>query len=142
LNSDEIISNSPEETQAIAKSLVESSPDLCAVALHGELGAGKTCFVQGIAAALDINEPITSPTFTIINEYDGTRKLQHMDLYRLSSSDEVLALGFEDYLSGNGIIAIEWPDRAEELLPAETVHVYLKAMDQPDCRSITIRSKK
>ena len=70
------------------------------------------------APALEIFEPVTSPTFTIINEYSGVRPLVHMDLYRLSDPDEVLALGFEEYLATDAVIAIEWPDRADELLPS------------------------
>lgn len=141
MNSKDIVSNSPEETRDIAVFLLRNSPDISVIALHGELGAGKTCFVQGIASALNINEPVTSPTFTIVNEYNGSRKLVHMDLYRLSSPDEVLSLGFEEYLSDNAIIAIEWPDRADELLPDSTVHIYLKTIEDHDGRSIVIRSK-
>ena len=82
-----IISHSVEDTWNIARSLIDQLPDRAVLALHGELGSGKTCFVQGLAAALDISQAITSPTFTIVNEYSGTRPLYHIDLYRLNSPD-------------------------------------------------------
>ncbi|OVE76369.1 tRNA (adenosine(37)-N6)-threonylcarbamoyltransferase complex ATPase subunit type 1 TsaE [bacterium E08(2017)] len=135
----DIITNTPEETQKVAEALVSNNPDITVMALHGDLGAGKTCFVQGVAAALDINEPITSPTFTIVNEYSGSRGLVHIDLYRMQSPDEVIALGFEEFLSSGSLLAIEWPDRAEELLPEGTVHVHFTTNDKPNQRTIEIR---
>jgi len=81
------------------------------VAIRGDLGAGKTCFVKGIAQGLGIAEHITSPTFTLIHEYrGGTLPLFHVDLYRLKSADEVFQIGLEDYLDGEGVTAIEWPE--------------------------------
>ncbi|MBL7115081.1 MAG: tRNA (adenosine(37)-N6)-threonylcarbamoyltransferase complex ATPase subunit type 1 TsaE [Kiritimatiellae bacterium] len=122
--------STPEATQEIAQTLGMNMPRGTILALHGPLGAGKTCFVKGLASAQEISHPITSPTFTIINEYQGRMPLYHIDLYRLSGPDEALALGLEDYLFGDGITAIEWPDRAGDLLPVEsTIHVELI---QPD----------
>jgi tRNA threonylcarbamoyladenosine biosynthesis protein TsaE len=133
------ISSSVEETQKIAFNLINDYPEFKVYALHGDLGAGKTALTSGIACALKINQPIKSPTFTIINEYvGGSLPLYHIDLYRLNSPDEALMLGFEDYLESGGVTVVEWPERAEELFPQDTVHVTLKALDDPNCREITI----
>ena len=137
----ETISNSVDETWAIAKALVDELPQRVVLALHGDLGAGKTCFVQGIALALGINQPVTSPTFTIVNEYHGDRYLCHIDLYRLSGADEVLALGFDEYLEAEGIVAVEWPERAEEIFPDDIINISIKSMGRSDVRSIIIRKK-
>ena len=132
-------SRSPEETWAIAAALVRELPARAVIALHGDLGAGKTCFVQGLARALGITEPVTSPTFTIMNEFHGERYLCHIDLYRLGGPDEVLALGFDEYLEADGIVAIEWPERAADILPAHTINVQLAVDDDtPDARMIEV----
>ena len=108
------------------------------MALHGDLGGGKTCFVRGLARALGINQAVTSPTFTIVNEYRGRRPLYHIDLYRLNGSEEVLSLGFEEYLEANGVIAVEWAERAEGLIPADAIHIHFEALPDPDHRRITV----
>jgi len=131
-----ITSNSIEDTHALAAEIVNGSEGRLVLALHGQLGAGKTCFVQGLAAALGIERPVTSPTFIIINEYPGERPLYHIDLYRINSPDEALTLGLDDYLDSNGITAIEWAERADELLPPDAVHIHFKTLDQPDSREI------
>lgn len=135
------ISRSPEETRRIARELLGGQSRRALLALHGELGAGKTCFVQGLAAALGIADAVTSPTFTIVNEYRGRLPLYHIDLYRLSGPDELFALGLDEYLEAEAVIAIEWAERAEELLPPDTVDVFLRNLDAPDRREITIRGR-
>lgn len=116
---------SPEETWAVAEKIAAQLPARAILALHGELGAGKTCFVQGLARALGIHRPITSPTFTLVQEYRlAARRLVHIDLYRIASPDELLHLGFEDYLLEDGVVAIEWAERAGDLLPPDTRHLY------------------
>ncbi len=136
----ERVTTGPEETWQLAGELLRHLPPRQAViALHGDLGSGKTCFVQGLALALGIRVPVTSPTFTVINEYPGGRPLYHIDLYRLHGPDEVLALGFEDYIESEGITAVEWPERAGDLLPPNTVQVHLTNLDRPDERLIVIR---
>jgi tRNA threonylcarbamoyladenosine biosynthesis protein TsaE len=121
--------HSPEETQAVAAAFALRLRAGCILALHGTLGAGKTCFVKGLAQALGVRLPVTSPTFTIVNEYCGSVPLYHIDLYRISGPDEALALGLEEYIFGDGITAIEWPDRAGDLLPDDrTIQV---ALSQP-----------
>ena len=137
----EVISNSVDDTWAIAEALVKKLPARAVLALHGDLGAGKTCFVQGIALALGIRAPVTSPTFTIVNEYHGDRYLCHIDLYRLSGADEVLALGFDEYLEAEGIVAVEWSERAEEVFPADAIHIDIKSTSLSDVRRIIIRKK-
>ena len=133
------IAATPEETWAIAARIAELLEPGSVIALHGELGAGKTCFVQGLGYALGIRRPMTSPTFTITNEYEiPSGKLIHMDLYRLTSPDELLAMGFEEDLREGSIIAIEWPDRAGELLPENTIHVRISLTDSDQARKISI----
>ncbi|MBT3295100.1 MAG: tRNA (adenosine(37)-N6)-threonylcarbamoyltransferase complex ATPase subunit type 1 TsaE [Verrucomicrobia bacterium] len=134
----EFISHSPEETHALAAELLKSLPARAVIALHGDLGSGKTCFVQGLAEALGVTEPVTSPTFTLVNEYMGTRALTHVDLYRLSDPDEALAMGFEELVESDGITAVEWAERAEELLPAETLHLRFKTPEDGTTRVISI----
>ena len=132
------VSRSPDETWEIARALLQTLPARAVIALHGELGSGKTCFVQGLAAALGVPQAVTSPTFTIVNEYRGTRRLFHIDLYRLTAVDEVLALGFEEYFEREGVTAIEWAERAEAVLPPCTIHVRLETAAVPDERRITV----
>jgi tRNA threonylcarbamoyladenosine biosynthesis protein TsaE len=108
------------------------------MALHGDLGAGKTCFIQGFAAALGIDEPVTSPTYTLIGEYEGRMPLHHIDLYRLSGPAEALGLGLEEYFDINGITAIEWAERAEGLLPADLLHIEIRADAHTGTRTFRI----
>jgi tRNA threonylcarbamoyladenosine biosynthesis protein TsaE len=128
----------PEETWGVAEQLAAGLPVRAVLALHGELGAGKTCFVQGLARALGILRPITSPTFTLVQEYRGSRRLVHMDLYRIGSPDELLHLGFEDYLQEDGVLAIEWAERAGDLLPPDTRHLYFALQADQGCHTIRI----
>ena len=133
----EYTSNSPEETQEIASELAKETAGRAVVALHGELGTGKTCFVHGIARELQIKKTITSPTFTVINEYTGKHPLYHMDLYRITNPDELISLGLDDYFDFDGITVIEWAERAGSLLPKNTIHIYFKVLDNPDSREIS-----
>jgi tRNA threonylcarbamoyladenosine biosynthesis protein TsaE len=133
------LSDSPEQTQAIAAQLVGQLPDRAVVALHGDLGAGKTCFVKGMAIALGIRDPVSSPTYTLIREYQGERPLFHADLYRLAGGADLASVGLEEYLDmPRGITAIEWPERAGDLIPADATHVTLELGDQPEQRRIRI----
>lgn len=145
---DEItISRKPEETRALAGKLVKlfekrlhSGSMSVVLALHGNLGSGKTCFVQGLALALDIRQAVTSPTFTIVNEYRGRLPLYHIDLYRLNSAEESFGFGFEEYLEAKGIVAVEWAERAENLIPGHAVHIDFETMPDAEERKITIRN--
>ena len=130
--------NSPEETWELASELAGELPAGTVVALHGDLGAGKTCFIQGLAAALEIDEPITSPTYTLISEYEGLMPLHHIDLYRLSGPVEALGLGLEEYFDAHGITAIEWAERAEGLLPPDPLHIRIEADEHTGTRTFHI----
>ncbi len=113
----QFISNSVAETEQIGAQLADNLPGGSVVAFTGDLGAGKTAFVRGMAQGLGIKERITSPTFTIVNEYEeGLRPLFHFDLYRLEDADELFDIGWEDYLARNGICAVEWSERAPDAM--------------------------
>ncbi|MCS6770500.1 MAG: tRNA (adenosine(37)-N6)-threonylcarbamoyltransferase complex ATPase subunit type 1 TsaE [Kiritimatiellae bacterium] len=134
------VSFSAKETRSIAAGLARRLGPGAVIALHGELGSGKTCFVQGLAEGLGCAAAVTSPTFTLLHEYRGGRlPLYHADLYRIQSPEEFLKAGLMDYLEGDGVIAIEWADRIAELLPAATLHVRLAMGAKPDERIIEIR---
>lgn len=133
-------SNSVKETHKLARHLLKQLPGAQILALHGDLGSGKTCFVQGLAAALGVDRPVTSPTFTLIHEYQGSRPLVHVDLYRLRDSLDALMLGLEEYFESDGITAIEWADRARELFPPRAIHISFETLSSPHSRRITIQS--
>lgn len=133
------ISKSVDETWRIAAELGRGLGPGAVLALHGQLGSGKTCFVQGLAAALGIKQPVTSPTFKLVNEYQGTLPLYHLDLYRLNGEEESFSMGIEDYLFGEGITAIEWADRIPDLLPDSTIHITFQILEDQNSRKIDIR---
>lgn len=113
------------------------------IALSGELGAGKTTLMQGVAAALGVTQPVTSPTFALVLEYPlpGGRRFVHMDLYRLQGPEDLEAIGFEEYLASDAIIAIEWAERAGGLLPDATLFVNIRiADDTRETRQITLKN--
>jgi len=125
------ISHSAEETIAFGRQLAGSLRVGDVLALTGDLGAGKTCLVKGLAAGLNITHAVTSPTFTLIHEYRGGRlPLAHIDLYRLATASEAVNIGIEEYLSGAGVTVIEWAERIESLLPAQTKRIRLTALDE------------
>ena len=110
------------------------------VCLEGDLGAGKTTFTQGLAAALGAKRAVTSPTFCLVVEHPTEKfLLVHMDLYRLHDADDVLTIGWEDYLARNAVLFVEWPDRAGDLIPAAARHVVFTLGDAPDSRTIAFR---
>ena len=131
-----IISHSPAETFAHGRSLAETLRAGDVLALDGELGAGKTHFVKGIAAGLGCTGDVTSPTFTLVHEYTGGRlPLFHFDFYRLESEDETLRIGLDDYLGAGGILVIEWAGKFPALLPSATRWFHLRA-GEGDVREI------
>ncbi len=107
------------------------------IALHGELGSGKTTFVKGLAAALGVPDLVTSPSFSLVNEYEGRVQLFHVDLYRLQGPQEVELLDLETILAAGGITVIEWADRGEDLLPEGTLHITVQLQDDLT-RTITL----
>ena len=119
------ITNSPEETEAVAFSLAGKLSAGSVIAYCGDLGAGKTAFTRGLARGLGIREPVTSPTYTIVNEYlSGRLPLFHFDMYRLRSADDLFDIGWEDYLDRGGICAVEWSENvAEAMTGAITVRI-------------------
>ena len=113
----EFITHSPLETEKVGAKLAEHLSAGAVIAYRGDLGAGKTAFTRGIARGLGITEPVTSPTYTIVNEYlTGRMPLFHFDMYRLSSADELFDIGWEDYLERGGVCAVEWSENVEDAL--------------------------
>lgn len=100
------------------------------IALYGNLGAGKTHLMKGIAEAFDFEGVVNSPTFTLINEYEASVNLYHFDLYRLNKSEQIFDLGIEEYWGGDGISVIEWADKAADLLPDSLISIYIEIVDQ------------
>jgi tRNA threonylcarbamoyladenosine biosynthesis protein TsaE len=136
-----IESTSPEQTQRIGRALMELLPDGALVALHGDLGAGKTCFVRGMAQAIGAADLVASPTFTIVHEYPGPRPIMHLDLYRITEPRQVLDLGYEElFTPERGICVVEWADRAESLLPERRVDVGLTHV-APGTRGIRLEDR-
>lgn len=133
-----LTSRSPEETDAAGEALGRTLAPGAVVALTGELGAGKTCFIQGLVRGLGVKVRATSPTFTLVNEYRGAMPVYHVDAYRTRSLAELVDLGLEEYIDGGGVTVIEWADRLEPLLPARTIRVHIDGLgDEP--RAITIK---
>lgn len=126
----DFISHSPEQTQRLGARLGELLSPGDVILLEGGLGAGKTVFAQGVAMGLGIEEPVTSPTFTLIHEYQGRVPLYHVDLYRIGGAVEAADLGLEDYLYGDGITLIEWPERAAGILPRAYIVVALRPVSE------------
>lgn len=124
MNSLEIVSHSPEETQRLGMRLGQLALPGDVFLLVGELGTGKTCLTQGIAWGLDIDEYTQSPTFVIMRELYGRLPLYHIDLYRLDRIEESLDLGLDDYLYGGGVCVVEWAEKALSILPPE--HLLIK----------------
>lgn len=112
-----IISHNPQQTFELGRGLAAGLRPGAVLALAGDLGAGKTQLVKGLATGLGIESEPTSPTFTLIHEYPGALPLYHIDLYRLESEDEVLRIGIDDYLSGDGVTVVEWADKFAGLMP-------------------------
>ncbi|SHF44695.1 tRNA threonylcarbamoyladenosine biosynthesis protein TsaE [Desulfofundulus australicus DSM 11792] len=123
-----------EELGRLLASLLQPGDVLC---LHGELGAGKTVLARGIARGLGVAGPVTSPTFTLINEYSGRLPLYHMDVYRLEGPGDMADLGYEDYFYGSGVTLVEWAGRVKEILPSERLDIYLEgSLQDPELRRI------
>ena len=134
----EFISHSEAETEALGEKLARSLPEHgVVIAMYGELGAGKTALVRGLARGLEVDGAVTSPTFTIVNELYGKRDLFHFDMYRLNSADDLFDIGWEDYLSRGGVCAVEWSENVMDALPEDTVWVRI-AREGDTGRSITI----
>ena len=135
----QITTHSADETQALGQKLASRLAPGDVIAYFGDLGAGKTAFTRGLAQGLGITDPVTSPIYTIVNEYlSGRIPLFHFDMYRLSSSDELFDIGWEDYLSRGGVCAVEWSENVEDALQDAIRVTIEKDADEPDTRHITI----
>ena len=135
----ELLSHSPEDTEDIGARLAEQLEPGAVVAFTGDLGAGKTAFTRGLARGLGIPDRITSPTFTIVNEYEGGRlPLFHFDMYRLGSADELFDIGWEDYLRRGGVCAVEWSENIADALEEDTVRVDIRRGASDQERVITL----
>ena len=135
----ELLSHSPEDTEDIGARLAEQLEPGAVVAFTGDLGAGKTAFVRGLARGLGVQDRVTSPTFTIVNEYEGGRlPLFHFDMYRLGSADELFDIGWEDYLRRGGVCAVEWSENIADALEEDAVRVDIRRGASDQERVITI----
>ena len=135
----EHVTNSPEETEALGADLAGRLEPGTVIAFTGDLGAGKTAFVRGLARGLGVQERVTSPTFTIVNEYEGGRlPLFHFDMYRLGSADELFDIGWEDYLARGGVCAVEWSENVSDALEEGCLRVDIRRGERDDQRRITI----
>ena len=140
-----IETRTPEETFALGKKIGEQACPGQIYTLNGDLGVGKTVFTQGVAVGLGIQEPICSPTFTIIQEYESGRlPFYHFDVYRIGDIEEMDEIGFEEYVAGEGVCLIEWANLIEEILPEERTEILIeKDLEQGfDFRRITVTEKK
>ena len=123
------VTHGPEETEALGEKLAQRLRPGDVIAFYGDLGAGKTAFTRGLARGLGVTEPVTSPTYTIVNEYlSGRLPLFHFDMYRLGSAEELFDIGWEDYLERGGVCAVEWSENVEESL-AGAITVTIRRLD-------------
>lgn len=135
------VTSSREETVALGRRLGEllaGRTGCSVVAFTGGLGAGKTAFTSGIALGLGITDRVVSPTFAIVNEYRGARRLCHFDMYRLSSSEDLFGIGWYDYLTDGTVCAVEWSEKVADLLPEDRILVDISRGDRDDARIITV----
>lgn len=135
----EYISNSAQETEALGERLAARLRPGDVIAYTGDLGAGKTAFTRGLARGLGVADRVTSPTFTIVNEYEGGRlPLFHFDLYRMDSPEELFDIGWEDYLARGGVCAVEWSEIVDDALEGDCIRVEIRRGDGDHQRRITI----
>ena len=134
----EYITHSPEETAALGRRMAAAVPGGALIAFTGGLGAGKTAFCRGLAEGLGCTDPVSSPTFAIVNYYRGPRPMAHFDLYRIHTEADLAAAGFYDYLDAGAVVAAEWSENLAPLLEQEQpIRVDIQAVDQ-NTRRITI----
>jgi len=135
-----IYTRSEAETEAAGAAFAEKLPGGSVVALYGDLGAGKTAFVRGMARGMGIQARVSSPTFTIVNEYLGARELYHFDMYRLASSEELFDIGWEDYLRRGGVCAVEWSENVSDAFEGDEITVRIEKVSDAE-RKIEIEDK-
>jgi tRNA threonylcarbamoyladenosine biosynthesis protein TsaE len=133
-----LVSNSVDETFQIGHKLGKLLVRGNILCLSGDLGAGKTAFTKGIGKGLEIQEYVTSPTYTIINEYEGRIPLYHFDVYRLESAEEMFELGYEEYFYGDGAVVLEWADNVKEIIPNERLWITILKTNNDNSREIIL----
>ena len=133
--------HSAAETEALGEKLAAHLKSGDVVAYRGGLGMGKTAFTRGLARGLGYEGRVTSPTFTIVNEYMGRLPLFHFDMYRLGDSEELFDIGWEDYLDRGGVCAVEWSENVSDALPQNTIYVEIRREAEQDSRVITITGR-
>ena len=133
----EFISHSEKETEELGARLAAALPGGSVVAMYGDLGAGKTAFVRGMARGMGLSCRVSSPTFTIVNEYLGERELIHFDMYRLSGADELFDIGWEDYLARGAVCAVEWSENVADAFFGDEIRVTIEKLSDTE-RKITI----
>lgn len=133
----EFITNSEQETELVGERLAKQLPGGSVVAMYGDLGAGKTAFVRGMARGMGLTCRVSSPTFTIVNEYLGERELIHFDMYRLSGADELFDIGWEDYLNRGAVCAVEWSENVRDAFFGDEITVSIEKLSDTS-RKITI----
>ena len=129
--------NSEQETEALGERFARDLPGGTVVAMYGDLGAGKTAFVRGMARGMGLSCRVSSPTFTIVNEYLGPRELIHFDMYRLSGADELFDIGWEDYLARGAVCAVEWSENVRDAFYGDEIRVTIEKLGDSQ-RKITI----
>ena len=135
----EFLVNSEKMTEQLGTLMAQRLQPGDVIAYYGDLGAGKTAFTRGLAAGLGIRDRVTSPTYTIVNEYlSGRLPLFHFDMYRLGSADELFDIGWEDYLERGGVCTVEWSENVDEIFEDPIVVRIEKCVDDPDARRITV----
>ena len=135
----QFVSHNTQETEQFGEEVAKSLRGGDVLAFTGSLGLGKTAFTRGLARGLGCRGRVTSPTFTIVNEYDGKTPLFHFDMYRLGSSDELFDIGWDDYLARGGVCAVEWSERVSDALPDDTIYVDIaRGEEDENMRTITV----
>lgn len=135
----QFVSHNTQETEQFGEEVAKSLRGGDVLAFTGSLGMGKTAFTRGLARGLGCRGRVTSPTFTIVNEYDGKTPLFHFDMYRLGSSDELFDIGWDDYLARGGVCAVEWSERVSDALPDDTIYVDIaRGEENENMRTITV----
>lgn len=137
----QVVTTSPEETRIVGAALAPTLLPGDVISLSGDLGAGKTVFVQGLATAMGVDGGVTSPTFTIVHEYEGRYPIIHMDVYRLDSFQEVLDLGFEELLDPQAILLVEWGEAVTPLFPRSYLEIEIRQETEPDHRLFVFRPR-
>lgn len=136
----QFVSNSPEESLRFSRSLGKKIPVGSVLLLSGDLGAGKTAFTRGFASAFSIENDVTSPTYSLLNIYEGSKTIYHMDLYRLSDPAELLDLGIRDLPEEADFVLIEWPEMAREFLPEKSIEIEIRIGEHENQRIYEIKN--